>query len=390
MKEKQLGSIVVAIVFLVLLFGMSIGSILAKDREFSEVENRVLSKQPEFTMQSLLDGTYGEELEKYLSDQLIFKDTLVKVKNQVLLGTGRMKVGSVYFSKENMYIQEYVEDEDRLLQNADYIKEWCQENQMGIDHSFVMLVPNASEIYADHLPYGNLNQSEQASIEKLENVLQGSATCVAPLEILQEHKDEYIYYKTDHHWTMYGAYLGYTELAAAMKIPQVQLENMKLLDVEEPFLGSLYSQAPLLWTGSDHMTLYEYRDIKYTVSQLNIATGEEITTDSSYIVSSQLEKKDKYAALFGGNFGYLRIVNHTPDSHAKDRRLLIFKDSYANSMMPYLIGNYETIDIIDLRYFDYITNNLGTYGKDGGYDDVLFLYNISFLNSDKNFMGLEK
>ena len=73
---------------------------------------------------------------------------------------------------------------------------------------------------------------------------------------------------------------------------------------------------------------------------------------------------------------------------AKGKKLLVFKDSYANSMMPFLIDAYEEIDMIDLRYFDYMSNRIDTLGKDNGYDNVLFLYNVSFLNSDKNFIGL--
>lgn len=389
MKKKHIGNKIVTAVFLVFLFGMSLGSILAKDREFSQVENRVLSGKPEFTWESLFDGTYGSSLEKYASDQLILKDSMVMLKNQTLRSLGRTRIGNVYLGKGNRYIQEYTQDKETLSENISYIKGWCEKSGLGKEHTFFLLAPNASQIYGESLPYANLNQSQEESIEAVQNGLKDSATLVNPLKTLENNKKSNLYYKTDHHWTMYGAYLAYEELAGAMNISPVSLDSMKKTEVSRPFLGSLYSQAPLFFAEEDHMALYDYENLEYTVSQVNFKTGDVIAQSASYIREEQLKEKDKYAALFGGNYAYLEIKNSVPDENAEGKKLLIFKDSYANSLIPYLIAAYEEIHIIDLRYFDYIGNSVAALGKDGGYNDVLFLYNVSFLNSDKNFMGLE-
>ncbi len=386
--KKNIGSIITTLLFLVFIFGMSIGTMAMKDRDFSEVENRNLSSRPKLTMKTLIDGTYGKDLETYSSDQLIFKDTMAKFKNQVLRTTGRTRINNVYLCKENMFIQEYREDTKTLTENLSYIRDWCKGN-LDKNHTFVCIAPNASEIYDENLPAADMNQSESVSVSKAVDILGDAATVINPLESIKEHKDEYIYYRTDHHWTMLGAYYGYENAAKHMGITPIFLNDMNQIDVSEKFYGSLYSQAPLMITKPDDMTLYDYKDLKYSVSQLNYKTGEVLTESNSFIVEEDLTKKDKYAALFGGNFGCVKITNSQPNDEAKGKSLLVFKDSYANSIIPYFIGNYESITMIDLRYFDYMTNDISKLGLEGKYSDVLFLYNASFINSDTNFLGLE-
>ncbi len=386
-EKNRISNIMLIAIFVFFIATLSLGSILLKDKDFSEVENRVLSKAPKFSVDSLVKGEYTDSLETYASDQVIFKDTFVTLKNQIVKILGRNRVNNTYYA-DGMYIQEYIEDEKQLLDNANSIKRWCEQNGYKKNKIFMLLAPNSSEVYKSKLPCGNINESEVGSIKKVEAVLDDSLTFVAPFDTLKKHSDEYIYYNTDHHWTMLGAYYAYEELADKMKIKPVKLEQMNRFKVRKPFYGSLYSQAPLLFTEKDNMTVYDYPKLKYTVSQINYRAGKVIEQKDSYMVKEKFGEKDKYAALFGGNFAYVKIKNDTPSKMAKGKKLLVFKDSYANSIMPFLIDAYEEIDMIDLRYFDYMSNRIDTLGKDNGYDNVLFLYNVSFLNSDKNFIGL--
>lgn len=386
--KKNIGNIIITALFIIIIYGMSIGTLIAKDRTFSEVENRNLSSAPKFTMAALIDGSYGTALETYSSDQLILKDKMVMFKNQLLRATGRTRINNVYLAKHNMFIQEYREDKELLEKNIKYIKDWCENSNFDKEHIYMLLAPNASELYPDAIPAFDMNEPEKDSMDKAGAMLDKCLTYVNPAEELKKHLSEKIYYKTDHHWTMLGAHYGYEVLADAMGNTPVALGNMREVNVEEPFYGSLFSQAPTLSAKPDSVTFYDYKDITYSFEKVNYTTGDVTEEYESYIMSDKLNEKDKYAALFGGNYAYTKLTNNNPDKEAKGRTLLVFKDSYANSILPYLISDYEMIDVIDLRFFDYMSNSLTELSKNGLYDDILFMYNISFLNSDKNFMGL--
>lgn len=368
-----MGKKITIFLFFITIFGISAVTFIAKDREFSEMENRTLSKGPEFSYEKLISGEFADSLETYLSDQLVLKDYLVMLKNNTDLLSGKDKLGEVYYS-EGRYIRNFTENKEQIDKNLMFINSWIANNNISEDKVSFVLIPTASYVYNDLLPKGHVSDSEDDTFSYVEEKFSGNV--ISMQNIFNDVKNEDIYYKTDHHWTMYGAFLGYEYLMKEIGLESISLEEFETIKLEEEFLGSLHSQAPLFTAKGDEVTFYDYKDLDYTVTY-ETEDGEK----SSFLVEENFEIKDKYTALFGGNYGRLTITNNdNPDG----KKLIVFKDSYSNSLIPYLISHYSEIEVIDLRYSAF---RPGYYSDKTDYD-VMFIYNTDFINTDNSFVKL--
>ncbi len=368
-----MGKKITIILFFATILGISVITFLSDDREFSEMENRVLATKPEFSYEKLIAGDFADDLEKYLSDQLFMKDSFVMLKNNSDLLSGKDRLGSVYYS-DGRYIREFVENEQQINSSINYINNWISANQISKDKVSFVLIPTASYVYGDQLPDSSTSDSEENTFKIIEDNFNG--TFVSMKDIFKDAKDENIYFRTDHHWTMYGAYLGYEHLMQQLGKEAVKLSDFTRIDLDNGFFGSLYSQAPLFNVDADNVTFYDYENLNYTVTYE--LTGEE---RDSFLIEDNFISKDKYTALFGGNYGRLTITNHdNPDGE----KLIVFKDSYSNSIIPYLISHYSVIEVIDLRYS---VMRPGYYSDKTDYN-VMFIYNSDFMNTDNNFIKL--
>lgn len=370
MKQK-----LTAALFLVTIFGFAVATFIVKDRAFSDMENRVLTQFPKFTMKRFTSGEFSNELEKYFADQIVMKDTLVVTKNQWDRMLGKKSFGNVYYV-DNRYMQIHKYDEEQLAKNVGYINQFCQDS--GVDKAYFLLAPTAVQIYGDSLPAGAGNDNGSLTFEYLKNNLTtGSVTY--PVDALKNASGEKIYYLTDHHWTMTGAYYGYREFVSDMGKSPVELKDFNRIDLEEKFMGSLYSQAPFIGVAGDEVEFYDYSNLDYTVTIDNTDIEQ-----NSFLFRENFNVKDKYTSLFNGNYGKITITNNSDEAKGKGT-LLVFKDSYANSVIPYLIADYEKIVMMDLRYY---TQKCSGLYEETGATEVAFIYNTDFINTDSNFWKL--
>ncbi len=359
--------------FLVTIFGLSLVTFATKDRDFSEMENRTLSEKPEFSSEKLLSGEFADDLETYLSDQLVLKDYFVMLKNNSDLLSGKDILGDVYYTN-GRYIRNFDENTEQITKNLLFINNWISTNELSQDKVSFVLIPTASYVYNEFMPESSLSDKEDNTFTLVEEGFDGKF--VSLKDSFEGSKSKDIYYKTDHHWTMDGAYLGYSDMMQALGKNAVSMDEFKEIKLEDEFFGSLHSQAPLFNADGDEVILYDYKDLDYIITY-----ESEGYIRNSYICEDKFDIKDKYTALFGGNYGRLTITNNdNPDGE----KLIIFKDSYANSLIPYLISQYSVIEVIDLRY---------TAIRPGFYDDktdynVMFIYNTDFINTDNNFVKL--
>lgn len=201
-------------------------------------------------------------------------------------------------------------------------------------------------------------------------------------EKLLSHNEDYIYYKTDHHWTSEGAYLAYETWCDSTGMESTPLADLKKQVATKKFRGSLYSK--ILDADSAYDSIWTYGDTKQKAygSDCSLTIDEKKQTDSCYD-TAQLSQKDKYKYFFGDNYGTVQIVS----DHARhqDRNLLVIKDSFANTFVPFATENYGQITMIDLRYYN---GNVEEYMKEHQITDVLVLYNITNFISDRNLYKL--
>lgn len=352
---------IIALTFAIYLGGFLVLQIAAKDKSFSELENRVLAEKPEWIKKDFLDGTYGEAFETYIADQFPMRNTFISVKSLAELLQGKKDNNGVYIGEDGYLLQKFeTPDKELLEKNAVYLNAFGERF-----NTYLMMVPTATKVYEDKLPSFATPYDEKEFIETFKSKLDADIQFIELLEIMEAKEDEYIYYKTDHHWTTLGAYYGYTAFCQAYGIEPLGLEKFNQVSVSKSFYGSLFSKGNFTYLKPDTLHLFEPKD-KAGVSVNYVATNK--VTDTFYEMS-RLETKDKYSVFLDSNHPMITIQT----GMANGKKLAVVKDSYANSMIPFLANHFEEIHILDLRF---LNMPIATYVREQGIEDVLLLYNV--------------
>lgn len=373
-------------VFLVLI---SIGSFVAKDREFSENENRYLAQFPEISLDSILNCDFQDGLEKYINDQILGRDEWITIKTAIQKFVGDTDIGGAYVGKDGYDFEKITQDDvdQRLVdRNIAQIQEFFATSSAKIDKSRLtfLLVPTSGLVLEDKLPANAPLFDQTAIIEAVEQGME-DYNFVDVRTILTEHKDEGVYYRTDHHWTSLGALLAYGEYCDSVGL-SFDVEDYKEITVTENFRGSLYSKILDYDSAYDAIKIYE----KGGSDSSFVVTLDGWQSDGFYHYN-QLEEKDKYLFFFGGNYAEVVISSSLEDAVggsenvSEERNLLLVKDSFANCFAPLVAEDYDNVYMIDLRFF---RGDMQEYMEANNITDVLVLYNVSNFISDKNIHKL--
>ena len=382
MKKIRVASVAVFVAFLVLVSG---GSLVMKDREFSPNENRYLAEVPKFSFDNLLSGKFQDDLENYLRDQICFRDLWITVKTGIQKASGDTDIGGAYVGKDGYDFEKITPedvDEKLIRRNIKAVQDYFADSTQSIpkDRLSFLLVPSSGLVMADKLPDHARLFDQAAYIADIEEAMQ-EYHVVDVKETLLSHNDSYLYYKTDHHWTSEGAYLAYEAWCDSMGMSCTPLENLQKQVQTETFRGSLYSKILDADSAYDSIWTYGTDDATFG-SQSRVTIDGETAMDGCYD-AAQLTQKDKYKFFFGDNYGTVLIDT----DHAKKtgRNLLVVKDSFANTFVPFATENYDQITMIDLRYYN---GDVQEYMSANGITDVLVLYNITNFISDRNLYKL--
>ncbi len=341
---------------------------LIKDQEFSQTENRKLAQRPDFSLSALVDGSYLKNLGSYVADQFPGRDFWISLNLRMNQALGQKEAGGVYLGRDDYLIQIPGDpNEEQVSRNMSAISTFAQAHP---DLNMVMtVVPNAITVHADKLPKHAPTRDQLADLEHLKQQLTGAAF-LDVTDTLMEHKDEYLYYRTDHHWTSLAAHYAFQAMAPALNISLPETEAYTTYTVSDTFEGTLSSKSGS-HSALDSVDVYVPKtDIDYFVTYVD--TGETI---SSMYDRDALNEKDHYTVFFGGNHSRVDITT-TADT---ERSLLVFKDSYANCMMQFLYPYFDHITMIDPRYY---YDNVELILKTEGITDVLFLYNLDTFHGD--------
>ena len=367
---------VISLAFVGILAAGFVWNMLTPSRSFSERENRYLQEFPAISAQRVFSGQFGKDFETYTTDQFPMRDSWVALKTLAGLAMLRPDNGRVYFG-HNQRLFEIPEAADAGLQESN-----CRavaaflEKVTQADPSIrtaVMLAPTATTVLNEELPAFAPVADEQALIRYMERTLGESVVFCDPTPVLLEQTDrDGLYYRTDHHWTTRGAFLAYQALAQAQGLTPLNESDFRVETVADDFYGTLYSKANLPMIPADTIERYQpNRENPCTLTNDGGRTVRDSLYDASY-----MEGRDKYAYFLGGNSPLTEIRT----SVANGRHLLVLKDSYAHALVPFLTSHYETISMVDLRYFK---EDLTDWMADRGITDVLVLYNASTFASDR-------
>lgn len=364
----------VAIVFSAWIFGLSAATWLAPSAEFSETENRVLAQMPEFTVETALNGDFEREYEEYLTDQMILRDRWMELKTSVerLL---KRESNDIYFAKEGYFIEKHsgVYETQTAQRNIAILEAFARRYgaQLGEGHVSIMIVPNAVDILQEKLPPFANSGGGSDYLERIADALPAGVWFDAA-SVLRAHDDEALYYRTDHHWKTLAAFYVYQAWAEERGYGVPEIADYEIRTVSNCFEGTIQSKLGIRTSG-DSIELFDTKEApSYTVRR---ASSDQI--EHSVYDDSALDGKDQYAVFFGGNDSLIQIRSEGKSG----RKALVIKDSYANCFIPFMIGEFQEIDILDLRYTsDSVSERIRT----GGYTDLLVLYNGSGFAEDRN------
>ncbi|MFM9278698.1 DHHW family protein [Paenibacillus jiagnxiensis] len=350
----------------------------APDRAFSEAENRMLKQLPHFSLNTLLSGDFTSDFEAYMSDQFVFRDLWIGVKTDMDRMLGKKESNGVYLGKEGYLIQKFVPPaEEDVEEKMDAIHAFGAATP-GL-RKYVMIVPTAAAVHQDKLPKYADTGVEEAYLDRIRRSLSPDIHFVDVFPALYAKREQPIFYKTDHHWTTQGAYTAYLELCKQMGLNPQKDEDFIVRQATGEFYGSLYSKSGFRHVQPDSIKLYRPKDQeKYTVMYV-----DEGKTSNSLYAPEQLEKKDKYAVFLNGNHGLIRIET----GQTNGKKLLVVKDSYANSFIPFLLKHFSEIDVVDLRYYD---GDLTAFVNEHGIREMLLLYNASTFSEDPSIQYLSE
>ena len=221
MKQHNF-NLLLTVLFCLFIGGMFLGSLILPDREFSQLENRNLEQAPKISLEAIDTGKFMEDAEDYVNDQIIGRDFWVALKAWSERVSGKQENNGVYFAKENTLISRVDTPEQSTLDtNAGYVNALVDNVDVPV---YFGIIPSAAEIWSDRLPEGAPTADEKAIIDRLYNAVQTHT--IDLYSALAQHKDEDLYYRTDHHWTSLGAYYGYTALMDAMGLEAVPLDEI--------------------------------------------------------------------------------------------------------------------------------------------------------------------
>lgn len=363
---------------LLLVFVGLVGAanLLMPDKPFSTSENRVLEQRPTFTLRSLLSGTFTSDYETYTSDQFAFRDVWVGAKTDADRALGKKDSNGVFLGKDGYLIGTYVSPSDQDLEDRVRAIQAFDRAAPAL-RKYVMLAPTAAGVLRDKLPAYAPVGDERTDLERFRRLLPQAVRFVDVYPALAATRESPLYYKTDHHWTTKGAYYAYLELCLQMGlVPQAE-EAFDIRPAAERFYGSLYSRSGFRHLEPDRIELYWPK----LAGKIEVVYMDEGRIADSLYELDNLRKKDKYTVFLNGNHPLIRIVTDGP----ADRRLLVVKDSYANSLLPFLVKHFGEIDVVDLRYYD---EPLAKLVQARQIQDVLILYNISTFFEDPSILNL--
>ncbi len=430
---------------LMLVFMLLVGliSTFDKDATFSETEKRQLKTKPKFTISGFLDGNYFNSFREYYADTFPGREDMMGDNTKLnkfyyysgLFG-GNSEQLVINFDSNAAQHGQSLKDPDATTPSGETtpteqedtpkvtepqaaveqlgnvivvgdramdvpygdntkIKRYAQAvnglaNLMGSGvKTWSMPVPNAAEFYAGS-SWNTGHYSQKAMFQTLQENLASNVTYVDAYSEIAKHTDEYIYFRTDHHWTHLGAYYAYTALGKAAGFTAPARTDFATGQWEN-FVGSMYTyianypQAAVLkenpdtvhyWKPNADCTTYYYSDTK-------LSDGVLMGT----ICKIREEVENKYLTFMGGDHPVTIVTTDT-----EGPCIMVIKESYGNALISWLTNNYSKIILIDPReYFDKRSDiDLKAFAESQGVNELLVINYPMMLNSDNYIALLEK
>ncbi len=343
--------------------------------KYSEREKRYLAKSPTLTIDSLVSGEYGEDLETHMADHIPARDFFVGLNAYADLLSGRQVSKEIYVAEGDRLVEAPVLwNEGQAAKNMNAVNRLAKVLDRKVD---LMIVPSAGWAVQDQIigladPY-----TDKEQIERLYSMSDGTVNTVDVLSVFSSASDRgALYYKTDHHWTSLGAYEAYGAYMATKGRTYPTADEFTVT-VADGFQGSTYSRAALWMTPTEPLELWE------RTRRLLVTNGESDQPHEGVFYTERLNEADKYTVYLDGNQAIVRIEN--PENVGKGSALVI-RDSYSNCLGAFLAESYETVVLVDPRYYKQPITELCA---NEAFTDILVCYSLGNFMTDNNLVWLK-
>ncbi len=412
--------------FLCLTLGMLFSLIIPLRPTYSEFEKRELASFPKFSVSALVSGSYFKDIDTWFADTFPFRERLISANSKLselrgvgdkIYGLNDMAVQTVpQASSEKTteaesgnkepsettekqteptvpdQINDVTQTLGGILVIGDTGYEYCSFHQgvadkyvgiinktaqqlKGVSNVYCMVVPTSMDITMSDNVRKGINSCDQSEVAKyIYDSLNTGAKSVDLYTQLRMHRDEYVYFRTDHHWTALGAYYAYAKFCETAGYKPMSLEKYEKVSYGD-FLGSFYGDTnnSSMKKNPDELIAYlpPYKSsLTFTNTQGKSFNWELVHDVSNYPIS------EKYNSFAGSDNPFTVIENLSKE---KGKTCLVIKESFGNAMIPFLVGKYKKVYVIDYRYYK---KGIITFAKQNKIDDVLFINNASAVRSD--------
>lgn len=371
MRRRQ--KIFSAVVFLLFIFIMPIMFVFSKKESFSEEENRYRAKMPEFSFSALEDKSFMRGIDKFLSDNFPGRINWVKSKKNIDRMMGKTVINGIYIA-DDMLIEKLPQpDYEEVDKSIKAINKFAHHYKTNVS---LMIAPTSAGVYPDKLSSFTPQLNQKEFIRETASKVSSDVSVIDVYDTMISERDKYIYYRTDHHWTSYGAYCAYRYAGTNLGYKPIELEKFDIEHAANDFRGTFYNKCFCDDIKKDVIDIYSIPDNENILS-VTMNDGKETNSSDSIYFREYLEGADKYRVFLGNNKAYMNIKTNVPN----EKKILVIKDSYANSFIPFLTNHYSEIAVIDLRY---VKTSIKEYVNPDEFDQTLFLYNASTFSVDSN------
>ncbi|MGI5958441.1 MAG: DHHW family protein [Massiliimalia sp.] len=379
LKKPFHKNILPALIALIVVLCITIGSVAAPKKLFSQISGQLLSSFPKFSVANWKNGTYERRMENYLEDHILFRETCTRTVNQIRVWTGTQEIGNIFLLKDRFIRKIPEKSYSAMKQNTKSISQFFK--QYSKSSCYLGLIPTACEIYKDELPTQRVFNQQQAIAECYESIPDASG--IDLYGGLSGAKEDRLFYHSDTRWTSAGAFIGYNEIAKTMGETPV---NEALFNIEHAaydYYGNLSRELCLTPDVSDTIDIYHYSR-QTPVTKVEKISGGQREEYTSILFRDFLESGYQQSVFLGYDTPLTRIETNLDNG----KKLLLFGDSLSDSLMQFLPLHYEEILFVDLTTVS--KDDLRQINPDR-YNTVLFLYSMeTYLNSNAISVNLEQ
>jgi len=323
----------------ILLFSLFLSLCLLPKKDFSSTERRALTPFPSFSAESVINGRFFDDLADFCTDQFPLRERFTALVASTEHTLGKQENNGILFCREGYLVArgEY-DDLSVATANLTAIRTLADTTSLP---TTVCILPRTVDVLTSALPRGYDTARTDEIHARILQILPDNTDLKAAMQAAATNGEQ-MFYRTDHHWTTAGAYLAYTQLAPSLGIEAYAPEHFTPTPICDIFLGTSFARAGLSDTVPDTITLYRYAgDTAYAVK--NGETGEEM---HGFYNMDALSEDDPYEVFLGGNFARLSV---TDTANTDKPTLLLVKDSFANSLVPFLALHFQLV-LVDPRY----------------------------------------